>query len=206
MLEIGCASGSYLKQMHDMGWDVQGVEFSPSAGQAARDLAFHVFVGQLEEAPLPNGELDLVTGWMVLEHLHDPVSCLKKLRASTSPGAWLALSVPNAGSFEFRLFGKRWYALHIPAHLYHFTPQTLRKMLDAGGWELKKVYHQRTLSNFVGSLGFALRDAGLVRLGQRLIDFPERPGLWISALYPLAWLFSLFGQTGRMTVWAQPKQ
>lgn len=206
MLEIGCASGSYLKEMHDVGWEVQGVEFSAAAGQRAQELGFQVYVGQLEEAPLPNGELDLVTGWMVLEHLHDPVRCLQKLRESAGPGAWLALSVPNAGALEFSVFGRFWYALQVPSHLYHFTPDTLRNVLHAGGWELKKVYHQRTLSNLVGSLGLALRDAGLRRIGQRLTDLPEKPGLWVSALYPLAWLLSLVGQTGRMTVWAQPKK
>jgi 2-polyprenyl-3-methyl-5-hydroxy-6-metoxy-1,4-benzoquinol methylase len=206
MLEIGCASGSYLKQMNDLGWEVQGVEFSPTAGGAAKEHGFKVFVGQLEDAPLPEGAMDLVVGWMVLEHLHDPISCLQKLSESTRPGGWLALSVPNAGSAEFSVFGRRWYALQLPAHLYHFTPETLRKTLNAGGWELKNIFHQRTLANVAGSLGLVLQDAGLVRLGRWFVDFPEKQGLLVYVLYPFAWFLSLFGQTGRMTVWAQPKE
>lgn len=203
MLEIGSASGSYLKHMQDRGWQVQGVEFSQDAARAAQAQGFRVFAGQLEEAPLVDETMDLVVGWMVLEHLHDPVACLRKLRASSKANAWLVLSVPNAASLEFRVFGPRWYALQVPTHLYHFTPETLEKVLDAAGWELRKVIHQRSLSNLVASLGYCLRDRGLLRLGQRMIDYPERPGLWGNVLFPLAWFFSLFGQTGRMTVWAR---
>lgn len=203
MLEIGCASGAFLHEMAGQGWQVQGIEFSEKAAQAAAQLGYRVHAGPLETAPQPDEPFDLIVGWMVLEHLHDPVSCLLKLHEWAKPGAWLALSVPNAGSLEFRLFKDKWYALHLPNHLYHFTPATLEKVLSASGWRLEKVYHQRTLSNLIASAGYVLRDKGYAKLGRKLIDFPERGGWVVYALFPLAWLFSIFGQTGRMTVWAR---
>lgn len=205
MLEIGCASGAFLHQMAGQGWQVQGIEFSGKAAQAAAQLGYPVHAGPLETAPSPDEPFDLVVGWMVLEHLHDPVGGLKKLREWAKPGAWLALSVPNAGSLEFRLFKDKWYALQLPTHFHHFTVSTLEKVLSASGWKLEKVYHQRTLSNLIASTGYVLRDKGYAKLGQKLIDFPERGGWVVYALYPLAWLFSVFGQTGRMTVWARVK-
>jgi len=33
--------------------------------------------------------------------------------------------------------------------------------------------------------------------------FVEYAGKWNYIFYPIAWLLSLFGQTGRMTVWAR---
>ena len=168
-------------------------------------MGYHVHTGTLETAPKPDEPFDLIVGWMVLEHLHDPIECLKKLREWAKPGAWLALSVPNAGSLEFCLFKEKWYALQLPTHLHHFTPQTLEKVLQASGWILAKVHHQRSLSNLIGSTGYVLRDKGYVKLGQKFIAFPERAGRWTYVLYPLAWLFSVFGQTGRMTVWARVK-
>ena len=106
-------------------------------------------------------------------------------------------------SWEFRLFKEKWYALHVPNHLHHFTPDTIRLVLQASGWTLEKVHHQRVLSNLIASTGYVLRDKGYAKLGQKFIDFPEQGGRWPYALYPLAWLFSVFGQTGRMTVWAR---
>lgn len=204
MLELGCASGVFLHRMANLGWDVQGIEFSGTAAKMAADLGYSVHAGPLETAPTPEGRFDLIVGWMVLEHLHDPVEGLKKLREWAKPDAWLVLSVPNAASLEFRLFKQRWYALQLPTHLYHFTPQSMGQLLEACGWKLEKVYHQRILSNLIASMGYVLRDKGFGKFGQILIDIPEGSAWWPYLLYPLAWIFSLFGQTGRMTVWARP--
>lgn len=203
MLEVGCASGSFLHQMTRQGWQVQGVEFSEKAGEAAAKLGYRVHTGPLETAPDPAELFDLVVGWMVLEHLHDPVGGLKKLRKWAKPEAWLVLSVPNAQSIEFRLFKERWYALQLPNHLFHFTPETMKRVLEASGWTLKKIHHQRVLSNVIASVGYMLRDNGYPWFGHKLIDFPDKCGRWVYTLYPLAVLFSAFGQTGRMTVWAK---
>ncbi|NLV97504.1 MAG: class I SAM-dependent methyltransferase [Desulfovibrionales bacterium] len=203
MLEIGCASGSFLHQMAGQGWKVQGIEFSEKAAHAASQLGYLVHCGPLETAPQPEAPLDLIVGWMVLEHLHDPISCLKKLREWAKSGAWLVLSVPNAGSFGFTVFKDKWYDLHLPAHLHHFTPQTLEKVLQAGGWKMKKNFHQRVLNNLIASIGYLLCDSDIKNLGQKFVGFPRQAGKWSLTLYPLAWLLSLFGQTGRMTVWAR---
>jgi 2-polyprenyl-3-methyl-5-hydroxy-6-metoxy-1,4-benzoquinol methylase len=203
MLEVGCASGAYLHRMANKGWTVEGVEFSPKAAHAARSLGYPVHVGSLETAPEPGAPFDLIVGWMVLEHLHDPVGCLQKLKKWAKPGAWLVLAIPNAAALEFRLFKEKWYALQLPTHLYHFTPKTLAQVLQAGGWTLQKVHHQRVLSNLIASAGYVFQDKGYAELGQKLVDFPEGGGRWPYALYPLAWLLGMFGQTGRMTVWAR---
>ena len=181
------------------------MEFSEKAADAASKLGYIVHSGSLESAPEFNERFDLIVGWMVLEHLHDPVGGLQKLRSWAKPDAWLVLSVPNAGSLEFRLFKRRWYALQVPTHLHHFTPATLKKVLSASGWKLEKVHHQRVLSNIIASTGYVLRDKGFKKIGQKLINFPESTYWWNYLLYPFAFIFSLFGQTGRMTVWAKLK-
>jgi 2-polyprenyl-3-methyl-5-hydroxy-6-metoxy-1,4-benzoquinol methylase len=203
MLEIGCASGSFLHHMARKGWCVEGIEFSEKAAKAAHALGYKVHAGALESALQLEESFDLIVGWMVLEHLHEPVGGLRKLREWAKSEAWLVLSVPNAGSVEFQLFKDKGFALQLPTHLHHFTPKTLEKTLQAGGWKLEKIFHQRTLNNFIGSLGYFLRHRGFIKLGNKLIKFPEQGGLFVYILYPLSWLMSLFGQTGRMTVWAK---
>jgi 2-polyprenyl-3-methyl-5-hydroxy-6-metoxy-1,4-benzoquinol methylase len=205
MLEIGCASGAFLHQMAGLGWQVQGIEFSEKAAHCAEQLGYSVYIGPLETAPEPDNSFDLIVGWMVLEHLHDPVKGLQKLRDWAKPGAWLAISVPNAGSLEFKFFKNKWYALQLPTHIHHFTPASIDKILSAGGWKLEKIHHQRVLNNLIASIGFVLLDNGYATLGQKFVDFPEQGGRWNYVLYPLAWLLSIFGQTGRMTVWARVK-
>jgi len=205
LLEVGCASGAFLHQMAGQSWQVEGIEFSEKAAQAAKKLGYRVHAGPLETASRPDEPFDLIIGWMVLEHLHNPVGGLQKLREWAKPGAWLVLSVPNAASQSFLFFKNNWYDLHLPNHLYHFTPHTLELVLEASGWKLEKIYHQRILVNLIASTGYFLRDKGYAKLGQKLIDVPQQAVRWNYVLYPLAWLFSVFGQTGRMTVWARVK-
>lgn len=203
LLEVGCASGSFLHKMAGEGWDAEGVEFSCSAAERARNLGYRVYSGTLENAPKPLRLYDLLVAWMVLEHLHDPVGGLKKLHEWANPGAWLVLSVPNAASLDFRIFMKRWYSLHLPNHLYHFTPLTLTKLLNGSGWTVEKIFHQRILSDLIASTGYALQDIGVTRCGKKLTNLPGQAGRWPYILYPMAWLLSFIGQTGRMTVWAK---
>lgn len=203
MLEIGCASGAFLDHMAKRGWHVEGVEFSEAAASAARSLGYPVHTGPLEDAPAPSLPVDLVVGWMVLEHLHDPIGCLAKLNEWSSANAWLVLSVPNAKSAEFSVFRENWYALQLPTHLHHFTPKSLTHLLGAAGWKLEALHHQRSLGNLLFSLAYITERHGLQRTTSFLRRWAGGNGVRFYVLFPLAWLLSLFGQTGRMTVWAR---
>lgn len=206
MLEVGCASGAFMAEMAAKDWRVEGIEFSPSAAAHARASGLSVHIGSVESAPGYAEPFDLVVGWMVVEHLHDPVGALSKLARWTKPGGWLAISVPNAGSSEFRIFRDAGYALQVPNHLYHFSPDTLSALLDRSGWRMERVLHQRTLANWMGGMGFKLEDWGVPNwLSAPFKHYPGSPGSLTLLLFPLAWLLSLFGQTGRMTVWARRK-
>ncbi|MFM6933013.1 MAG: class I SAM-dependent methyltransferase [Novosphingobium sp.] len=215
LLEIGCASGSYLHAMAGQGWQVQGIEYSPEAAETARKLGHHVETGAVETIDKAPGQYDLIAGWMVLEHLHQPLAVLGKLRLWVKPGGKLVVSVPNAGGFQRRLFGANWHDLHLPNHLYHYDPKSIRRLMAAAGWRVTAIHHHRTLANAVASAGYALRDRssqqgtgrnmGTGRIAQALIDFPEKGGrIGALAVFPFAWIAALLGQTGRMTVWAEP--
>ena len=76
LIDVGSASGAFLRIMADAGWCVIGVE--PSASQcerAKRILAGRGEIRQdvLETADLPS-DVDLVTLWDVLEHVTEPAS------------------------------------------------------------------------------------------------------------------------------------
>lgn len=206
LLEIGCASGGFLHRMARQGWLVEGVEPSKKAAETARSLGYKVFSGPIEAMPEQESSYDLIVGWMVLEHLHDPIHSLQKLSRLVKPGGFLVLSVPNAGSLEFRVFKEKWYALQLPSHLFHFTPRTIVKVLDKGGWRVQRIFHQRVLSNIVSSMGYVLEERGFSdRVVKTLIDYPDMAGIAHYLVYPFAYALSLFGQTGRMTVWAKRK-
>ena len=203
MLEIGCAAGSFMHKMAAQGWDVQGIEASPKAAAMAASLGFKVHAGAVEDASAPAEAFDLVVGWMVLEHLHQPILALEKLKACAKPEGWLVLSMPNAGSWDFKLFRNSWYALQLPTHLYHYTKTTIGLTLAAAGWQLEKVHFHRVLVDPIASCGYILCDMGIPSVGKTLARLPNNPIYCNSVLYPFAGFAAAIGQTGRMTVWAR---
>ncbi len=203
LLEIGCASGAFLHAMAKKGWDVQGIEFSAKAADAARRLGYAVQVGTIESAAAPEKPYDAIVGWMVFEHLQDPVKCLRKLKEWAKPESWLVLSVPDAGSWEFTLFGDAWYSLSLPTHLFHFTPSTLQTVLSAGGWRTERIFWHNDPKNLFHSLRYRCLDRGWLGSGALLLDIAEGRRFRIGRLL-IGRMLGLLHSSGRMTVWARP--
>jgi SAM-dependent methyltransferase len=144
MLEIGCATGSFLVAARERGWRVHGLEISPFAARHARerwDLA--VDAGVLAPGRYPPERFDLVVMNHVLEHVADPVHELRLVHEIVRPGGLLALEVPDFGSRIARRSGTDWPYLRPYEHLYHFTRETLAEMLRKAGFS---VVHHHTLN------------------------------------------------------------
>lgn len=203
MLEVGCASGSFLHEMAQKGWDVYGIEFSESSAAMARKLGYPVHTGPIETAPDDYKNVDLVAMWVVIEHLSDPVGVFKKIHTCLKDDGWLCVSTQNIGSYLFKKYKENYYDNHIPNHLYHFSADTLKAFLEKNGYEVVKIIHNRLLQNLTGSIAFKRmarnpNDAWAKRLLN--INFKL-----LYLFFPITYVLSLFGQTGRMTVWARKK-
>ncbi|MBX2810767.1 MAG: class I SAM-dependent methyltransferase [Myxococcales bacterium] len=208
LFEIGTGSGGFLRLMAARGWDVAGLEYSASAARRAQEMGLSVEVSTVEDGEGPDEPVDVVAAWMVLEHLHKPLSGLRKIRGWLNKDGWLVGSVPNVASLDFRLFRDAWYALQLPTHLYHFTPKTLTALLQTAGFSVERIFHQRTLANYPPSMGYRLDDylkgSENMSLRRQLVQFPVSAPRWVPfALYPLAYTMAALGQTGRMTFWAR---
>jgi SAM-dependent methyltransferase len=137
VLDVGCASGAFLRQMRESGWGVTGVE--PSEAQfrrATKVLGDNANIQQcvLQEASL-QGDFDLVTMWDVLEHVTHPREFLSLAATLLRPGGSLVLNVPRIDSPAARLLGRRWPVL-LAEHLNYFTVPSLRLCGEAAGLRL----------------------------------------------------------------------
>ena len=201
MLEIGCASGAFLRRMSSLGWQVEGIELSGQAAHTASSLGYPVRAGSLETAPNPDEPYDLIVGWHVFEHLHNPVAALRRLHDWSKPGGWLIVSIPDAGSWEFRIFKDRWYALQVPTHVYHYTPESVRKVLERGDWALERLFWHHNPNNLLQSLRYCCLDRGWVGGAAYLLDVVQgRRQRFLRSLLGL--LVGTLRTSGRMTAWA----
>jgi SAM-dependent methyltransferase len=206
-LELGCATGTFLKKLRDAGWQARGVEpVAPAAAVAQRE-GFDVHVGTLESATFPTSSFDAVFGWMVIEHLNDPRSALREMARITRPDGWLGISIPNFGCWEPTAFGRYWYLWELPRHLHFFTPKSIRRLLEESGFDRVEVVHQRNALNLVGSAGLFLRRRfPNSRLARRVLEWPDHPTTWWQlALSPLAIVLAAVRQGGRLLVIARRK-
>lgn len=204
MLELGCASGSFMEEMGNQGWHVQGIEFSDSAAEVARKKGFTVQTSSLENAQKPNQFLDVIVAWMVLEHLHAPVQVLSRLRYWIKPDGYLVASVPDANSLAKKFFKARCYDLHLPNHLYHYTPKTLEVILNNSGWKLERVVWQKNCMTLLSSAEYWAKDFNHIRM-LRLIQWLKSSPSAAYIRLVLGWILGVTRQSGRIEIWARPK-
>jgi len=204
-LELGCATGLYLQRLQEDGWNVSGIEPGEAAATMAKAAGFSVCCGTLDSCAQGPSSFEFAAAWMVLEHVPDPRNVLAQLHELLKPGGVLFFSIPNAGCWEPRLFGSRWYAWEPPRHLHHFTPASVGQLLSECGYVDIRITHQRNVSYIIGSLGLSiLKRWPRSRLGFWLRDYPGRPKLILQLLLaPAAHLLAWIHQGGRLTIAAQ---
>jgi 2-polyprenyl-3-methyl-5-hydroxy-6-metoxy-1,4-benzoquinol methylase len=153
ILDIGCGNGRYLSSLKKQGWQTYGIEQNPGASKYARDeLHLNVNTGDLLNCKYQNKYFDVITMWHSLEHLYEPLPTLKEIKKILINDGLLVISVPNIDSFVARIFKTYWYGLQLPIHLITFTTDSITKMLESAGFDVKKIHYDRRNSTLKLSL------------------------------------------------------
>jgi 2-polyprenyl-3-methyl-5-hydroxy-6-metoxy-1,4-benzoquinol methylase len=168
LLDIGSGAGAFLATMKNSGWDVMGLEPDEDARQVAKkdfgvdsqntDLLFQL---QAER-------FDAVTMWHVLEHVHDISDYFSQIKTILKPKGCLFVAVPNYTSLDAKKYGSVWAAYDVPRHLYHFSPDSMRRLLQENGLKLLKIKRMPFDSFYVSLLSEQYRKGSFLR------------GLWIG--------------------------
>ncbi len=196
LLDVGCGPGGNLASLQAQGWDVHGLDASEVAvGRARKRFGDRVRMGDPVATEYKDQSFDVVIFSHALEHMHDVRAVLKESRRILDDRGLLVITLPNAGSWEAKLFGPWWFPWELPRHLYHFDRRTLARMLEQAGF---RVVRMRT---GVGSLFFmaSLERAWTRRLGRPL------PARWLMervVARPFCLLAGHLGHGTEITVYA----
>ena len=136
ILDIGCGTGAFLDTMKKAGWQTTGLE--PDA--AARVKAVELYnINPLEPQKLfelSAASYNAITMWHVLEHVHQLHEYIKQIETLLAENGKLFIAVPNYTSKDADTYGGHWAAYDVPRHLYHFSPQSMEKLLKTYGLKL----------------------------------------------------------------------
>jgi 2-polyprenyl-3-methyl-5-hydroxy-6-metoxy-1,4-benzoquinol methylase len=148
LLDVGCATGTFLQLAQQEGWEIRGTEYSIYAAKFASNLLkADIHCGHLMDARYEDSFFDVVTFWHVLEHLHDPMRYLQEAHRILKPSGLLVIAVPNVNDYimqtAYRIVKGRPLKLFSKddreIHLYHFSDKTLREYLLKAGFECLKI-------------------------------------------------------------------
>lgn len=186
LLDVGCGAGLLMKVAQKHGFDASGCDIAEWARQHAREHGFEVQVGPLENLSYTAGAFDVIVCNHTLEHIPEPLPFLREIKRLLNAGGILVIGVPNFDSLVAKIMQGRWGSLLPEQHLWHFTPQTLRKMITCCGFkpiylgsELVPTNHPQTLKRITLKL---IRKAGhLVHRDESITLIAQSPAQNISA-------------------------
>jgi len=162
MIDVGCASGVFMREGQRRGWSARGIEISEYAAEQSR-RRFNLDVSSCDfiQADLPAGEFDLVLMMDLIEHLSSPAKGVEKAYEILKPGGLLVIETPNLDGAAARFLGAEWGLIAPLHHLFYFTASTLKRLVSERGFDIASIeYPLWGLSDLLLSAG-SFRKAGL---------------------------------------------
>ncbi len=201
LLDVGCNEGRGLEFYKNHGYSAEGLELNSRAAEVARGKGFIVHGSTLEGFTTEN-KYDVVVLSNVLEHSLNPEDMLRAIYRLLNPNGQVWISCPNSQSWLRSAFGRFWINWHVPFHVVHFSPDTLREVLKKSQFEVVKMRQETPalwVSHTILARLFAkpgqptrqLRSAVLVATLILLIR---------GLLFPLLWLGNLIQRGDCMVV------
>lgn len=149
LLDIGSGTGHFIDYMfHQLNWEAIGLEKNEQAREYARkELKVEVYetmekvTKSLDDGD-PSGliPINVVTMWHSMEHIEDLNETWKAIDKLLEPEGKLIIAVPNYTSADAQKYGNLWAAYDVPRHLWHFTPETMKKFGEKHGFVLTEQY------------------------------------------------------------------
>ncbi len=140
ILDVGCGRGHRSMKKLPATATPFGIEIEPGPARIA-EQAFAQRGGTVWCGPALEGlsklEDDSMDGALLsayLEHESQPGPVLRELARVLRADAPVIIKVPNHGSINRRVRGRRWCGYRFPDHVNYFTPTTLKALLSRCGF------------------------------------------------------------------------
>lgn len=129
MIDIGCGTGPMLRAFAESApqWELNGSELNPNSRAIALTVPGVKAIYDTDFTAA-DGAFDVVTVIHTLEHIPDPTTFLRAVRAKLTARGRVLIQVPYFPANPFDLL--------VADHCTHFTMRTMRMVLAAAGFDV----------------------------------------------------------------------
>jgi SAM-dependent methyltransferase len=179
ILEVGSGTGELLHEIADVGvrralgidpFLPQDIEFRN--GAKVLRMSIEEFGRQY------HGEkFDLIMFNHSLEHSPTPQRDLQRIVAHLAPGGEVLVRLPVSDSAVSREYGRHWWSLDAPRHIYVFSTRSMSLLARQCGLNVKRVHFEGAIDDYLASeqhkAGIPLLDERSYVVTKRLDRFSQ---------------------------------
>jgi len=196
LLDIGCGAGFFLNCANERGWNCHGLEILPEYIKYAQEnfALNNIRLESLDDSLTYDANtFDVITLWDLIEHLRNPVDCLKKIHHVLKPGGLLVMWTPNVKNAV--LLKEKWTGYKILQHFYFFSGDSLKNMLEKAGFKIVRLKTNKARKGLLESKGVIPYDKSerpnnplerFLRSAKRDIKNTFHPLTYVGPLFDMA--------------------
>lgn len=135
LLDIGCATGDFLKVAKSFGYFVEGLELSKWSSEIVKDKGILVHRKLLVSLSSKFPEkYDVITLFGVIEHFQNPRDEMVYINRLLKPGGILVIWTGDVDGMMSKILGRRWWYWQ-GQHIQYFTKSSLNYLARIRGFE-----------------------------------------------------------------------
>jgi len=139
VLEIGSATGLFLKYMNENNFDAAGLEICrESAEYGKKNYKVNIVNKTLEESNFNRNSFDFIHFSHLIEHLNDPLNFLKIVNEIAKPKGLIMITTPNSSGLFAKIFNENWRCI-VDDHLFIFNKKSLKILFKKSSFKIVKI-------------------------------------------------------------------
>ena len=176
ILELGPGRCSFTRQAPD---DIIAVDNAPELVNKFCAMGLQVHLGSAYEIPFPDGYFSAAYSCWLLEHLDDPLRCIRDVYRVLRTGGYMYMIVPSADSLLRGFYDDY-------THVRPFTPASLRQLSEDAGFtriRVEELFWTRGLRRLIPLFGKdrVVRSLGIADRFVRRANIRNRYNLCLEA-------------------------
>lgn len=139
--DVGAGYGLFLAELRELApsWSLTAIEPDARLAAICREQGFETVERWVEDIEDRELDLDFISAFEVLEHVHDPAAFLSACRRLLRPGGYALVTTLTISGFDLQILGARSRSISPPQHLNFPSVAALQATAARLGFDVVEV-------------------------------------------------------------------